>query len=326
MSNAQPNPPQPCPRPRGGRPPRPRAGAVRHARRPPPRGLRGVDREICILHAIDTLAPGAPGQWTKRGAPKVGAIEAVAGIDITAAERNRAWSKYAGWKEKRHALEELRARLANAQSERDRIAGDAAHLRGTVDGLAAELRRADRARRAAEASAASVARRAALAESKTESLLFGEPVCAAERAVVQADDSWRARSLRAKVDELLRCLAVGEGGAQSAAYPGFGPRRLAYNPAPMGARVDLTEDWTEVLAAAGLSAGDEVLLVPRRAALELWQGAAGISEPPADAAGDVLFPGTGRRAADRIVLTVEAATTLWARALQGTAILALPDA
>ena len=174
----------------------------------------GVEREACILRAIDTLAPGAPGQWTKGGKPKVGAIEAVAGIDITAAERDRAWSKYAGWKEQRHALEELRGALAEAESERDGYKEDAARRQAEVDDMGVSIGRMDRARRAAEARAASAERRAVMAESKTGSLLLGTPVCAAERAVVQADDSWRAKTLRAKADRLLRCLAAGEGVAR----------------------------------------------------------------------------------------------------------------
>ena len=39
----------------------------------------------------------------------------------------------------------------------------------------------------------------------------GAPVCAAERAVVEADESWHASSLRRKVNHLLACLEVGAG-------------------------------------------------------------------------------------------------------------------
>ena len=115
----------------------------------------GVEREACILRAIDTLAPGAPGQWTKGGKPKVGAIEAVAGIDITAAERDRAWSKYAGWKEQRHALEELRGALAEAESERDGYKEDAARRQAEVDDMGG-LDRADGPRSASRGSAGGI--------------------------------------------------------------------------------------------------------------------------------------------------------------------------
>lgn len=170
-----------------------------------------ADRNTCILEAIDDLEPGAVGQWTKSGKPKVAAIEVVAGIDISAAERDAAWSEFESWKANRRELDDLKAALVIAETDRDRYEEDAARLQVEVDDLRIDLRRAELAARNSADDARVATARAEAAEAKTRALLSGAPVCSEERAVVRADDSWRASSLRKKVDKLLACLKVGEG-------------------------------------------------------------------------------------------------------------------
>ena len=73
-------------------------------------------------------------------------------------------------------------------------------------GWRADLHRASRAASKAADDAAAAEQRARTAENKVRALSSGGPVCAAERAVAGADDSWLAKGLRPKVDALLRCL------------------------------------------------------------------------------------------------------------------------
>lgn len=175
------------------------------------------DVETCILEAIDELEPGVAGQWTKGGKPKVAAIEAITGIDISARDRDGAWEKFAAWKAERAELERLESELATMRAERDAQADEVLRVQERADALEVELARAERAIRDANKSARDASRRAARAETALESATTklaemgaGVPVCAAERAVVKADKSWTAKGLRSKTDELIACLEVGE--------------------------------------------------------------------------------------------------------------------
>ena len=174
------------------------------------------DRDACILEAIDALEPGA-GRWTKSGKPRVAAIEAAAGIDITGLDRDAAWAKYPAWKEKRRELDGLNVALASMTADRDDqvdqlLALQASHdsLQVELQGMDAELNRAMRHAATANEGSREATRRASAAEKKLRALMGGVPVCEAERAVVAADDSWRAKTLRPKVDRLLACLEAGE--------------------------------------------------------------------------------------------------------------------
>ena len=175
-----------------------------------------ADRDACILAAIHELEPGGPG-WTKGGKPRVAALEAATGLDISGLERDRAFAEYPAWKERRAELDELAKSLAAMTADRDSQVGEVLRLQERSDALEVELAQAeaelDRTMRASSSAtdeARAAVRRADAAEKKLRAVMGGVPVCEAERAVVRADDSWRAKSLRRKVDDLLACLERGE--------------------------------------------------------------------------------------------------------------------
>lgn len=85
----------------------------------------------------------------------------------------------------------------------------------------------------------------------------------------------------------------------------------------MAENIDMSDAWVDVVAAASLSSGDERTLIARGGAIEVYPAPAGLAVP-AGASGDVLFPGTPRRAADRPLLEVTAGLKLWARKLRPT--------
>ena len=93
----------------------------------------------------------------------------------------------------------------------------------------------------------------------------------------------------------------------------------------MAEQIPVTPSWVDVVAAANLSAGDKRTLVARDNPIEIYPDPAGGVSVPDDARGDVLYPGTGRRAADRPLFTVEAGAKLWARQLVGDATLVLTE-
>jgi len=76
----------------GDRPADPAGGGV-----PVRDGQQGgaLSREARIDAAIGALDRHDPSLWTRRGKPKVRALEAALGFDITAKERNRAWKRAA---------------------------------------------------------------------------------------------------------------------------------------------------------------------------------------------------------------------------------------
>ena len=65
------------------------------------------ERTTSVLQAISGLDPGNAMHFTKKGKPKVGAIEAVSGLDINARERNEAWDVYPDWLAEREAASEV---------------------------------------------------------------------------------------------------------------------------------------------------------------------------------------------------------------------------
>ena len=86
----------------------------------------------------------------------------------------------------------------------------------------------------------------------------------------------------------------------------------------MAENVVMHRAWQDVVAAATLSAGDERTLVAVDGAIEIFPAPTG-AEPPTDARGDVLYPGSFDRAADRPLYTAEAGAKLWARLQRGSA-------
>ena len=93
----------------------------------------------------------------------------------------------------------------------------------------------------------------------------------------------------------------------------------------MTEQVRITGEWTDVIAAAALATGDERTLVARDGPIEIRPAPAGGAAPAAAARGDVLWPGTFQRAADRPTLTVTTGLKLWARVVAGEAVLVLTD-
>ena len=53
-----------------------------------------VERQTAILKAIGLLNAENPALWGQDGAPRVKALEAVLGFDISEDERNHAWEAY----------------------------------------------------------------------------------------------------------------------------------------------------------------------------------------------------------------------------------------
>ena len=174
------------------------------------------DRDACILEATAALEEGAPGLWTKGGKPRVAALRAVAGIKISAAERDAAWKQFPAWKAERGAVEQLETALAEMRADRDAQAHELLRARERVRDLEAALADTSRALRAANEDRRGAIRRTnraaqdlSRAETKLKEMAAGVPVCGAERAVVAADDSWTARPLREKAGRLLACLELG---------------------------------------------------------------------------------------------------------------------
>lgn len=166
------------------------------------------DRSTCILEAIAQLDPGASVHWTKTGKPKVSAIEAIAGLDISGAERDAAWAAYAEWEARRGELRQLRSALASVTAERDRRRTDASALRAERDQARADARAGARAAAQARNEAADAQAVAGVAQAQLRALAAGEPVCTRERTHVAADDSLFAGRLRVKTLALLRCLDI----------------------------------------------------------------------------------------------------------------------
>ena len=53
-----------------------------------------MERQAAIVAGIGNLDPEDAVLWSRNGAPRVDALEAVLGYDITADERNHAWEAY----------------------------------------------------------------------------------------------------------------------------------------------------------------------------------------------------------------------------------------
>ena len=165
---------------------------------------------VCILEAIAGLDPADRTLWTQAGKPRVGAVEAATGTDITAAERDAAWAEYPEWQARRAASAAAVRALAEVTAERDRLASHAGALEAQIAAFRVTVERAEQDATKYRRAALVAERRAATARDKARALAGGDPVCAAERAVVAADDSVFARGLRRKALALLDCLAIGE--------------------------------------------------------------------------------------------------------------------
>ena len=188
--------------------------------------------ETRIVHAIGVIDGNAE-DFTKAGPPRVRSLKRVLGFDVTAAQRDAAWDAYQA--RALPAEPALQAKLDAALEAFAVVSADKADLRANLEATtaAAGKQRAraeaaeaevDRARgeareanwratnrvREANRRAATAEAAAKLAEAKTAALMSGLPVCSDERAVLAADESWRASSVRAKARKLLDCLAVGE--------------------------------------------------------------------------------------------------------------------
>ena len=195
----------------------------------PPAAAQGA-ADHAIVDAIGVIAD-RPGAWTKGGKPRVDALEAELGRDITAAERDVAWAAYQAGEASCERIAkngpsaaDLQARLdaatsslvnakAGARATERRLADAQRETRAQTERAEraeSSIASAERSARAARRDAVGARELAVAAEAKTRGLLAGRPACADERAVVRADDSWRAASLRRKVERLLACLAVGE--------------------------------------------------------------------------------------------------------------------
>ena len=83
----------------------------------------------------------------------------------------------------------------------------------------------------------------------------------------------------------------------------------------MPANVAITDQWQDIVAAVNLVDGDQRTLIARDNAIEVYVDPAG-GVVPAGARGDVIYPGSTRRAADRPLLEVTASLKLWARGLR----------
>ncbi len=175
-----------------------------------------IDTEI--VTAIEALDPADDGAWTKDGRPRVRALEASLGRDISGADRDLAfgvWQACAPDRE-RAAFSEARAIDAETRAEAAEAADHAARTEreAAVTALAewrARARSAERSADAAVAAALDADHRAEAAQAKTAALLAGRRVCLDERAAVGAHlDDWFAGDLSVAGAALLDCLAGAE--------------------------------------------------------------------------------------------------------------------
>ena len=165
-------------------------------------------RTTQILEAIDTLTGGPAANFTKKGAPKVTAIEAIAGIDISAAERNDAWQQYEAWKADLDArtaaaaeAERLRSELATAADRNRRLTERNASLTGDIMQLRMEAASARGTANRLQDTLRNV-------EAKYKALSTGGVPCETQIAVVEADDSW-PRIVAAPEDGQARGVLAG---------------------------------------------------------------------------------------------------------------------
>ena len=68
---------------------------------PPPARPEGDELQAAIRGAIEALDPANASLWTKGGKPEVKALEARLGFDISAAERDEAWTAVEATRRKR---------------------------------------------------------------------------------------------------------------------------------------------------------------------------------------------------------------------------------
>ena len=182
-----------------------------------------VDQEI--VTAIGTMDKNAAVLWTKDGRPKVGAIEAAMGRDISGADRDLAWAAYqaceptfaeiAGLEASvagaRNRVAEARNRVEEAQARTRALSTRAERAAAERDEWRSKARAASSEAQTSAAEARAALSRASTAQAKTRELLAGRRVCLAERAAVAAElDDWLTSGLRSATRDLLDCLGVGE--------------------------------------------------------------------------------------------------------------------
>ena len=172
-------------------------------------------RTTKILETIGELVDGPVGNFTRKGKPRVSALEQHSGLDdISAAERDAAWAQFDTWRG------EMAAKAAKvAETERLKAAVDAA--RKDLERARASAKVAESAKRAWRERARDFENRARAAESRATALKFrtdeladelrsvrsGGLSCAAqrERLAERIGERW-ASGWRDDARWLLRCL------------------------------------------------------------------------------------------------------------------------
>ena len=108
------------------------------------------ERTTAVMEAISTLDADNAAHFNAVGKPRVRAIEAVTGFDITAKERNKAWGQHPAWQEyltaacplPSDALEDAQVRIANLEEflelERDRCAAQIDLVERELENLAVD--------------------------------------------------------------------------------------------------------------------------------------------------------------------------------------------
>lgn len=183
-----------------------------------------------VAEAIARLDRTDPALWTRSGAPRVAAIEAVLGRDVTAAARDRAWAAHQACGPDRARIGDLETAVATAERLAAEARAETAETRARAraeraragEGAAewrARARAAERAHREASARVEEMGRRAELAARRAYDLAHGRAPCLPERAAVAAEIGVWLDDLDQAATRLLRCLAVGETPPPAAPHP-----------------------------------------------------------------------------------------------------------
>ena len=183
-----------------------------------------------LIHAIGVI-DGNSEKFTKRGLPRIKALEYILETDISAAQRDVAWETYRNMEsnsvlrnklnsaieslsiisaEKSVLEDNLETTTAIATKQHKRAEAAEAEIHNAQIQVREARWQADHRVKIAGTKTVQAQRRAQAAEAKTKAIMGGAPVCSIERANVIADNSWTASGLRKKVNKLLECLSIGE--------------------------------------------------------------------------------------------------------------------
>ena len=159
------------------------------------------ERTTALLEATMTLDPANDAHFTKKGKPKVAALEVVSGLDISAAERNEVWAQYPTWSEETAAAAKQREDLAMSRAENQRLLAD-------LEGTAAKRDRYRTAAGEAQAQFMTANRELNLVKEKYRAVARGDNPCESLAAALEASIGWRYAG-KDEAKRLVACLRAG---------------------------------------------------------------------------------------------------------------------